>query len=237
MKNYITLENEFYQISLPSFLKDYGNEVLEYSTNKIKEYLIFFKEKSYGCKIRGSFMITYDDFLQRIKNIKEPNDPLPPRWATGCFYGEEIQILLDENNPYNNFLTLAHETFHLLFNKFIYEKNHWNRIVWLDEALAGNFDDTTEKIVRNGKFKDLIYKYYKTPNLPKMQELNFSKENIKTEKYNAYELFKIVGRFLIETKTKEELLSYINNLSQIKKDESTILKVSLEYFCKKYNQC
>lgn len=78
-------------------------------------------------------------------------DVLPPSWARGCFYGGECQVLLDENNPKDMFTTLAHETFHLLFDEFVYKKNGWERIIWLDASLACNFDGSmsrkNEKII------------------------------------------------------------------------------------------
>ncbi|UKI27405.1 MAG: hypothetical protein L6V91_01885 [Bacilli bacterium] len=49
--------------------------------------------------------------LIELKKYLFPNSSLPPKWATGCFYGGETQILLDENNPYERFNTLAHESF------------------------------------------------------------------------------------------------------------------------------
>ena len=37
------------------------------------------------------------------------------------------------------------------------DKNNMNRIVWLDESLAGNFDGSTQKIIDNGEFKEIVY--------------------------------------------------------------------------------
>ena len=104
---------------------------------------------------------------------------------------------------------MVHESFHLLFSKYVYEKNDIERIVWLDEALAGNFDGTTEKLISNGKFKFMIENLIKNNKLPKICDLDFSKNNVITDLYNGYDLFKIVGRFLIETKTMDELFNYI----------------------------
>ena len=67
-----------------------------------------------------------------------------------------------------------------------------------------------------------------------MNDLSFSKGNIKTNDYNGYELFKIVGRYLIET--KEDLLGYINDENKVLMDGNNILKDSLYYFCDKYNK-
>lgn len=235
MKNYITITNDYFEILIPVALKKYGEEVLNYSTDKLKEFLSFFNEKSYNKKIKGAFLVNRDDFIDRIKEVSDSNSLLPPKWATGCFYGGETQILIDETNPYERFNTLAHETFHLLFSKFIYEKNNIDRIIWIDESLAGNFDGTTEKLINNNTFKDIIIKLINNNKLPKMNELSFSKGNIKTEKYNGYDLFKVVGRYLIETKSKEDLLDYINDKDKVISDGEIILEESLNYFTLKYN--
>lgn len=71
--------------------------------------------------------------------------------------------------------------------------------------------------------------------LPKMNELSFSKDNIITKEYNGYDLFKVVGRYLIETKSKEDLLNYINDKEKVINDGKKILEESLNYFILKYN--
>lgn len=68
-----------------------------------------------------------------------------------------------------------------------------------------------------------------------MNDLEFSKGNIKTEDHNGYDLFKVIGRYLIETKTQGEFLKYINDKSKVINDGNTILEVSLIYFSEKYN--
>lgn len=230
MNDYITIQNDYYDILIPKVLKKYGKEILEFSTNKFKEYLIFFNEQSYGKKIKGAFLITRDDFIQRIKEVAGTNSKLPPSWASGCFYGGEIQILIKEDKPYDRFNTLAHETFHLLFQKYVYEKNNWDRITWLDESLATNFDGTTEILVESGKFKEMVSKIINISSLPRMSDLSFKKGNVKTLGYNGYDLFKIVGRYLIETFNDDELLEYINNKDKICEDGNNILEKSLKYF-------
>ena len=173
------------------------------------------------------------DFFNRIKKL----DPYAnhPSWAQGCFYGGETQILLNPEYIYDRFYTLAHESFHLLFQKFIYEKNNMNRIVWLNESLAANFDGTTEKLIENGKFLEIILTLKHNQKLPKMNDLEFSKGNIKTENYNGYDLFKVVGRYLIETKSQNELLKYIKDQRKILNDGNTILEASIRYFREKYH--
>lgn len=74
----------------------------------------------------------------------------------------------------------------------------------------------------------MITKLLSKKTLPKMSELL---ENYNDEFLN---LFKVVGRYLIETKTNEELYNYIHNIEQVLKDGETILEESLLYFNKKY---
>ena len=102
-----------------------------------------------------------------------------------------------------------------------------DRIVWLDESLATNFDGTTEKLIENGKFLEIILNLKNNQKLPKMSDLEFSKNNIKTEDYNGYDLFKVVGRYLIETKSQVELLKYISDKSKIVNDGDIILEASI----------
>ena len=68
-----------------------------------------------------------------------------------------------------------------------------------------------------------------------MSDLSFKKGNVITSKYNGYDLFKIVGRYLIETKKHDKLLKYVNDKNSIIKDGDTILIESLKYFKEKYN--
>lgn len=86
------LENNFYKILIPESLKEYGTEVLEYSTNKLREFLRFFKRESYETKIEGSFFLTREDFFYRIKILdSKANSPYS---IEGCFYGGEHKYYL-----------------------------------------------------------------------------------------------------------------------------------------------
>ncbi len=58
MEKYIIIENDFFKIFVPNSIKEYGNEVIKYSTDKLKKFLYFFKEENYGYKIKESFFIS-----------------------------------------------------------------------------------------------------------------------------------------------------------------------------------
>lgn len=232
MEAYSQLKNDYYEIYFPSKYEKDIKIILEYSTKKLIENLAFFNSNSYGQKIKVSFFDNKKDFFARIKFLDENANP--PEWASGCFYGGENQILLDKDDLNSKFFTLAHESCHLLFCKYIY-KYYCERIVWLDESFAANFSGEVDKELNNGIFIDYIKKYINNKTLPKMCDISFNKNNIVTDEYNAYDLFHIVGRYLLEKYTKEKLLDLYKDLNEIKKLGKTILTDSLLYFKNKYN--
>lgn len=70
-----------------------------------------------------------------------------------------------------------------------------------------------------------------------MNDISFENKNVKTKEYNAYDFFHIIGRFLIETNGKDDLLElYLyKNEERVLNLGETILSDSIDYFIKKYN--
>lgn len=233
-EDYITITNDYYEIYIPKSFEEYGYKVLEFSTKKLKENLLFFREKTFGTKIKGAFLTTREDYVNRV-HMHEPNHN-PPEWAGGGYYGDEAMTLLNTENPERSFTTLAHESFHLLFDKFIYKKNNMKRIVWLDEAFANNFDGKMEHRLKSGAFEKMVFDLKNNNKLPKMNDLEFKKGNVKTKDYNGYDLFIIVGRYLIETMDDDELFEFINNEKKVKEVGEYILEESINYFVNKYSK-
>lgn len=231
-ENYITISNEYYEIYTKECLKGYVNRAMNYSTSRMKKYLNFFKEHSYGKKIKVSYFDNRDDFFDRIKLLNPK--ATPPKWATGCFCGGEIQILLYPSME-ARFLTLAHETFHLFFNKFVYDKEKFNRIVWLDESLAAAFSGQTEKTIETGRFLEILKRLLELKTFPNINDLKFQNNNIKTKDYDAYDFFFVIGAYLRETMDDSELLRFIRDKEIVLESSNFILQKSLEFYKNKYN--
>lgn len=232
MKNYKTLKNEYYEIIFPNKYEEDIKEILEYSTNKLIGNLNFFNQVSYGQIIRASFFDEKDAFFSRIHELDK--NATPPDWAKGCFYGGENQILFEENNIKIRFYTLAHETCHLLFSKFIYN-NYKNRVVWLDESFAANFSGEVERELGKEMFIEKVKKYLNCNSLPNMNEISFENNNIKTNQYDAYDFFHIIGRYLLEIHSSEELLNFYKDEENVLKLGENILSESLLYFKQKFS--
>ena len=231
-KKFTTLENEYYIIYCPEYLAEDLKPILEFSTTMLKENLSFFKEETYGKKIKASFFDNREDFVNRIHELA-PNGN-PPSWATGCFYGGENQILIKNGNINERFHTLAHESCHLLFSKFIY-KNYKERLDWLDESFAASFSGELYNIINNNEFVDLVKLYVNREDLPNMNDIRMNKGNVLTKEYNAYHFFRIIGRYLIDTNTDKELLELFNNEERCLELGPTILKTSIDYYKNKFN--
>lgn len=232
MKTYKVLKNDYYEIYFPCKYEKDIKEVLEYSTNRLIENLSFFGKITYGQVIKASFFDTKEEFFARIQELDK--NATPPDWAKGCFYGGENQILLDEKNVKTRFFTLAHESCHLLFSKFIYN-DYKDRVVWLDESFAANFSGEVEKELENGVFLEKIKKYSNCNTLPDMNEITFKRNNVKTNEYNAYDFFHIVGRYLVEIYSNEELLKLYKDEEKVLKLGENILRESILYFKQKYS--
>lgn len=232
MKNYKNLKNEYYEIIFPDKYEEDIKEILEYSTNKLIDNLKFFNQVSYGQVIRASFFDKKDAFFSRIHELDK--NATPPDWAKGCFYGGESQILFEENNIKIRFYTLAHESCHLLFSKFIYN-NYKKRVVWLDESFAANFSGEVEKEMEDGRFIKKVRRYLNCNLSLNMNEISFKNNNVKTEEYDAYDFFHIIGRYLFEVYSSEKLLDFYKDEKRVLKFGESILCESLLYFKQKFS--
>ena len=121
-----------------------------------------------------------------------------------------------------------------MFSKFIYN-NYKNRVVWLDESFAANFSGEVDKELENGKFIEKVKKYLNYSSLPNMNEISFKNNNIKTNEYNAYDFFHIIGRYLSEIYSREELLNFYKDEERVLKLGENILSESLLYFKQKFS--
>ncbi len=233
MKKYKKMKNDYYEFLYDEKYQKEIEKIFEYSTKKLIENLKYFGEESYDNVISVSFFDNREEFINRIHEIDKNANP--PIWASGCFYGGENQILFPEGDINKKFFTPAHETCHLLFLKYVYSNYKNNkRIVWLDESFAANFSGEVQNNINNGIFINQIKKYIGAV-LPNMNDISFENKNIKTKEYNAYDFFHIIGRYLIETNNKDNLLELYKDEGRVLNLGETILGDSIDYFIKKYN--
>ena len=232
MNGYKIIKNDYYEFIYDEKYEKEVIRILNYSTRKLKENLDFFGTSSYGEIIKVSFFDNREDFFKRIYEISP--SATPPAWAKGCFYGNENQVLFLNGNINSRFFTPAHESCHLLFYKYVYSHyKHLKRLTWLDEAFAVTFSGEVDNHVDNGKFLLQITKYIGVE-LPNLNDIKFENNNVKTDTYDAYDFFYIVGKYLQETMSKNELLSLFMDEERVFMLGNTVLNDSLDYFVSKY---
>ncbi len=224
------IENADYLVHFPKEIERIVKNGVDYAIKKKQEYC-----KVFDCnmadipQLKASIFTKREDFVNYIKQIS--NGHQPPEWATGCFYNGEIQIYADANDVVElnwRMGNLAHETVHLMFNKLIYDKLKIQRIVWLDESFANYLDgvslawngDSWEKLVE----RLLPYKNFD------VNKLNNSKKII-TSKYNGYDMFHIIGKYIFENNLQKEFLEKIKtNRKEIIAQGKTILATAIDWF-------
>ena len=80
-----------------------------------------------------------------------------------------------------------------------------------------------------------VKKYLNCNSLANMNEISFKNNNVKTKEYDAYDFFHIIGRYLLEIYSKEELLDFYKDEEKVLKLGKNILNESLLYFKKKFS--
>ncbi len=215
MAEYKTFENDSFRIEYPIDLENFTQFSVKNAMDSIEKLKMLFKTNEI-LKLNANFFDIKEDF---VKFIKQYSTEEIPDWVRGCFYNDGIQLYVDKNSSYQlerMKYTLLHETAHLYFNNFIYDKYNINRICWFDEAYANYLD----KCPRD------IKKILQTLELP----LDFDMSSLSSPKSDAYGAFNLIGYYIFSTHQEKELLNLlIKDSEQIREMGKTILKKSVDY--------
>ena len=216
MTKYKTFENDSYKIEYPIDLESFTQFSIKNAMDSIKKLKTLFKTKE-NLKINVNFFDIREDFIKYIKQYSTRKEI--PDWIMGCFYNNGIQLYIDKNSSYQLDIqryTLLHETVHLYFNNYIYDKYNIKRICWLDEAYANYLDKSPKDI------KQIL----QTLELP----IDFNMSDLTSPESNAYGAFNLIGYYIFSTFQDKKLLNLlIKDSEQIRKLGKTILKEAVEY--------
>lgn len=234
-KNIKIKETESFVLQYDSSLEQFIEKSLEIANEKLPtiENLFNCNRNEIG-KIKASFFTKREDFVSYIQSIT--NGHTPPAWASGCFYNNEIQTLLDIYNPQKmeyKTHTLIHEYTHLVIDKEIYQKHNISRIRWFDESFA-NYLDGSQDLYGKNEFSSLYNRLeeFKDFDLNILNDIN----KTVTDSYNGYDMFIIVGKFIFENNLEKQILKDFSKSDEIIKNlGKTILADALEYLKRKYN--
>ena len=192
---------------------------------------LFGKDAEFVGKLKASFFTERKDFVEYIKSIS--NGKTPPEWATGCFYNGEIQTLLNMKNEEDmkyKIHTLTHEMTHLYIQKLVYEKYKIDRIRWFDESYAsfvdGHICNRTKEELQNICEQLKLLGHF---DLNILDNIN----KVKTNEYDGYDMFLIVGKYIFENDLSKKYLDLIKTKpEELRKEGRSILEKSIQYVLK-----
>jgi len=231
------------EIITDRFIINFQNGLEEFVSNSLKVVekqmpilrSLFLLEVENFKKIEASFFTERSEFVGYIKSIS--NGDIPPKWATGCFYNEGIQTLIninDEEDVKYKTHTLMHEMVHLYIQKLVYEKSGVERVRWFDESYASYIDGYIKNITSN-QLKNICEKLIGIGefDLNILDDIN----KVKTKEYDGYDMFLIVGKYIFENNLAKHYLELLKTKpSEIRKVGKTILEKSINYILKKQKQ-
>ena len=128
-------------------------------------------------------------------------------------------------NPNRYKSSVLHECIHIIYNSMTDK-----RIVWLDEGLAMNLSGERNNLKDEESFKNYMTQKISSMNPPSnMNQLSHG-EMFVNEEYNGYELSYLAVRYLLETKSKDEIHEMIKNSYKALEIGNEILPCALNYF-------
>lgn len=214
-----------FQEGLDEFVKD-SLCVVEERFEVLKN--LFSNESESVGKMKASFFTERENFVEYIKSVS--NGAIPPEWATGCFYNGEIQTLInlnDEKDVQYKVHTLMHEMVHLYIQELVYSKHSIDRITWFDESCASYIDGHM-----NNMTKDQISKICEQLKNVGEFDLNILDDinKIKTNEYDGYDMFLIVGKYIFENNLAQKYVDAIKTSpEEIREIGKEILAKSIKY--------
>lgn len=222
MIGYKTFENDSFRIEYPIDLEYFTQISVKNTMDSIEQLKALFEVKE-SLKLNANFFDVREDFVKYIKQYSTRKEI--PNWICGCFYNNGIQLYIDKNSSYHldrMRYTLLHETVHLYFNNYIYDRYNIKRICWFDEAYANYLDKCPKDI------KQIL----QTLELP----IDFNMSSLSHPKSDAYGAFDLIGYYIFSTHQEKELLNLlIKDSEQIRELGKTILKKAVEYIENKKN--
>ncbi len=224
--------DEHFHITYPSTMQNYVLTSVTLAKQKRQLYCKIFNTSAPElARLKVIFFTTRQSFVNYIKKIADGHEP--PPWAKGCFYHNEIQILLDlkdERQLLKRKTALSHELLHLFFKQYIYQKYDYPRVRWLDESFACALEKE-EFSYALYDFPQIARQLTKMKNFDLNQLDDITKINPPDGSYQGYMLFNLVGEYIKRNNLYQELLQKIvKDYSSIRALGTTILSDSVNYF-------
>lgn len=220
-------ENNDFKIFAPDELEDFATDCLAYITEQKGKILDFFGLDRFR-KIEINLFDNQEEFLKFIKKLRWQGAKIPS-YCKGTFdnfmVNDSLNPIEVSLNPNRYKSSVLHECIHIIYNSMTDK-----RIVWLDEGLAMNLSGERNNLKDEESFKNYMTQKISSMNPPSnMNQLSHG-EMFVNEEYNGYELSYLAVRYLLETRSKDEIHEMIKSSYKALEIGNEILPCALNYF-------
>jgi len=229
-------ENKLYKIIGDTTFINIKDKLTQELQNQITNIMNFFEVKEINqLKI---YLYDNEETFQKLTNYPYKLGPLAGAYNSYC-----IRIYCNPDSMDINSLNncIYHEIAHTIYNYYVLTSDNKNKVAWLDEGLAQNLSNEKDSLNNDENLKKFIEKniYSQDTIIPYINYL--SKHGNKfgsfvdeeTKKYNGYAWAYLIVRYLMETKTKDEVINIIKNPSSITILGNSLIEDTLKYFKKR----
>lgn len=234
-------ENNEFSIYGVSELNEYANDVMKYMLEIKKNILQFFGLNNYD-KVRINLYDNKDNILKW--RIQFGNAPYNIGNNAGFFYNNMVFCYSDLSKVSceSAIKNIAHEFVHLVYVNCVQEKGTDTRTVWVDEGLAQFLSGQKNELLDDNKFREWFKEHIinSDKEIPKIEFLKQHGSDygtfcdIKTNKYNGYDISYVLIRYLIETLPPSEFQSIIRSKKLIEQQEKEIMSNAISYYINKF---
>ena len=224
-------ENDEFKIFATDNLGSFATDCLEIITEPKKKILDFFGLDHFR-KVEVNLFDNQETFIGFIKKLRWQGAKIP-KYCAGTYDNNMVNLVITTTpikNPKRLPSAILHEFIHIIYN--IHTDR---RVVWLDEGLAMNLSGEKKDLLNDEYLKDYITQKLLPMNLPSNMNQLAHGEIFVNEEYNGYDLSYISVRYLLETKSKDEIHEIVSNSNKALEIGEDILPYALNYYLNKFS--
>lgn len=221
-------ENEDFMIFAADKLDDFTTDCIATITEQKQKILDFLGLDRFR-KVEVNLFDNQETFLNFIKKLRWSKAKIP-EYCRGTYDNNMVNLSITTpiENPRKLMNAILHESIHIIYNL-----QTDRRVVWLDEGLAMNLSGEKNGLLDDESLKSFITQKILPMNLPSdMNQLNHGAMFV-NEEYNGYDLSYLAVRYLLETKSKNEIHEIIRNSDKALELGKDVLPCAMSYYSNK----
>lgn len=222
-------ENSEFQIFATDNLENLATDYLTYITEQKEKILDFFGLDHFR-KVEVNLFDNQEIFIGFIKKLRWQGAKIP-EYCAGTYDNNMVNLVITTTpikNPKRLTSAILHEFIHIIYNL-----HTDRRVVWLDEGLAMNLSREKQALEDDDCLRTFLEENILCKSLPdNINDLVHGQQFI-NDSYDGYALSYIAVRYLLETKSKEDMHSLLHNSEKAIEEGEIILSEAIDYYKEK----